>query len=101
MKQLDAFPTVARARRRDPDTSHDAAASIRMSDMERRVYRCLGGKLGAATSFEIAAFLGLSLVTVSPRLKPLVEKGLVRDSGRRKLGETGRPRIIWECRSVG
>jgi len=38
---------------------------------------------GDATSHELAERLGLSLVTVSPRLAPLRRKGLVVEAGRR------------------
>lgn len=83
------------ARRTDPRTSHDAAASINMPMLEAAVYGCLKAH-GPCTSFEVADILRLSLVTVSPRLRPLADKGLVRDSGERRLGQSGRKQTVWE-----
>src|SRR3970282_1884398 len=40
-------------------------------------------------------------LSVSPRLKPLVEKGLVRDSGRRRGTRLGRKAVGWEGRGGG
>jgi DNA-binding CsgD family transcriptional regulator len=83
------------ARRNDPGTSKDAARSINTTPLEAAVYGCLKAH-GPKTSFEIADILRLSLVTVSPRLRPLADKCLVRDSGVRRLGKSGRNQIVWE-----
>lgn len=80
--QLDAFSDfVPRARRTDPDTSRSAAARIDGSGLAERVLGALAD--GDATTHELAERLGLSLVTVSPRLAPLRRKGLVVEAGRR------------------
>jgi CRP-like cAMP-binding protein len=67
----------ATARATDPETSHLAAASVDADKLEVQVldYLRYCRHLGA-TSHEIAAGLGLSLVTVSPRLRPLQRHGL-------------------------
>lgn len=80
----------------DPYTSHAAAGSVHAAALERLVLTSLR-TAGPATSFQLADRLQLSLVTVSPRMKPLVRKGLVRDSGGRHKGESGRRRIVWEA----
>lgn len=83
------------ARRTDPATSKEAARSINTTALEAAVYGCLKAH-GPKTSFEIADILRLSLVTVSPRLRPLADKAMIRDSGVRRMGESGRARVVWE-----
>lgn len=85
----------ALSRRNDPDTSRDAAAGVNVTAMEAAVYGAIKAH-GPKTSFEIADILSLSLVTVSPRLRPLADKGMVRDSGVRRMGQSGRNQIVWE-----
>lgn len=95
--QLDllGWTPPALARRADPDTSKDAAANVNVTSLEAAVYGCLKAH-GPRTSFEIADILRLSLVTVSPRLRPLADKCLVRDSGVRRIGQSGKRQIVWE-----
>jgi hypothetical protein len=50
------------------------------------------------TSHEVAAHLGLSLVTVSPRMRPLVRKNLVVDSGEKRAGVGFMNSIVWKAR---
>jgi hypothetical protein len=91
--------THALARSSDPTTSHQAAFEFdaKVTAIERRILDELKGLgRGGMTTHALAAVLGLELVTVSPRMKPLLNKGLVRDSGRRSESPSGRKRIIWE-----
>ena len=90
-----SFMDYLQARRSDPETSKDAAKSVNTTALEAAVYGCLKAH-GPRTSFEIADILRLSLVTVSPRLAPLRDKGLIKDSGIRRIGQSGRSRIVWE-----
>lgn len=88
MQQLDVFSDYApRARRSDPDTSRAAAAKVSGETLAARVLAELAK--GSATTHELAERLGLSLVTVSPRLAPLRRKGLVVAVGRRD------GRMVW------
>lgn len=85
------------ARCSDPSTSHQAAFQFdaAASGIEQRIIEQLRGR-GGMTTHALAAVLGLELVTVSPRMKPLVDKGHVRKSGRYGESPSGRKRIIWE-----
>lgn len=94
---MDLFE-FAHARRRDPGTSHDAAASVDVTPLEMAVVGALKSNPCGLTSFEIADILRLSLVTVSPRLRPLVDKGLVADSGTKRPGPNNMLRIVWQLR---
>jgi predicted ArsR family transcriptional regulator len=89
---------AALARSTDPSTSFEAAASVDVTRLEGVILDKLKRYAPpGATSYELAEALGLSLVTVSPRLRPLQKKGLVRDSGFRARGESGRLQIIWRA----
>lgn len=93
--QLDLLDWVPPARRTDPQTSKDAANKINTTALEAMVFGALKAH-GPQTINEVADVLRLSLVTVSPRFAPLRDKGLIRDTGVRRLGESGRGRIVWE-----
>ena len=90
----DGYDDRARARKSDPDTSHIAAAQVNMGERQARVLQMLVGH--PDTSYGVAARLGLGIEVVSPAFRPLARKGLIRDSGRREIGERGRARIVWE-----
>lgn len=87
--------TSAYARATDRDTSHAAAESVRTTDLESVVLDELRKYPSGATTYQLAGSLGRSLVSVSPRIRPLVSKGLVEDSGRRALGPSGRSQTVW------
>lgn len=91
----------AQARHTDSSTSHVAALSLDggVAAIEERVLRQLRwcGERGA-TSHELAELLDLSIVTVSPRLRPLANKGLiVASSERRRTPATRRGSIVWRA----
>jgi DNA-binding MarR family transcriptional regulator len=76
--------TRAHARRTDPAESHQAAVRVenRVTDLELRVLAALVLR-GPATTAELAEYMELSLVTVSPRMAPLERRGMVSRVGRR------------------
>lgn len=47
------------------------------------------------TGDEIAAKLGMERWACRPRTSELRRKGLIRDSGRRRLNSTGKMAIVW------
>lgn len=100
-----SLQTPARARRADPPTSKLAAADVHVEELEDRVLRALrlsrtaarGSNLHGMTTHELAWLLKVELVSISPRLKPLADKGLVEDSGERRRGDSGRNSIVWRA----
>ena len=92
----------ALSRRTDPATSDAAAQSVtpELPRLENVVLDALKrrGDRGATTN-ELATLTGMSLVTISPRIRPLVRKNLVEDSGDRRAGASGRKSTVW--RAVG
>ena len=88
MNQPDLFtnpPPTAHYRRTDPATSREAAQAVRSSELQARVeaWMLARGTRGG-NSLEMAEDTGLDRVTLSPRFKPLEERGvLVRTAERR------------------
>jgi hypothetical protein len=83
------------ARVEDPDTSKSAAAEVHATQIEGIVLHAIEQADLGLTSEECAACVGLSLVTVSPRMRPLVRRGKIRDSGQRRKNKSGREAIVW------
>jgi predicted transcriptional regulator len=94
---LFSKPETGRARRNDPDTSKKAAASVKVADLEARVLDALRDHGDGLTTHELSKLLDVDLVSVSPRLRPLSNKNLVRDSGERRRGDNGRSSIVWKA----
>lgn len=84
-------------RQNDPDTSVEAARAIDTSTLQGMIMGLLH-KTGGLTTYEMADRLERPLVSISPRMKQLVEKKLAQDSGTRRLNPSGRRAIVWEVR---
>jgi hypothetical protein len=85
----------------DPQTSHDAAASLGdVRESQRTVHRLLR-TYGPATDEQLLAIAGHAGFHISPsglrtRRHELVALDLVRDTGRRVQMRSGRMAIVWE-----
>lgn len=94
----------AKARKTDPATSKVAATDInvggKVNKREEQVLRCLA-EHGALNWDGIAMKTGLRPGTVSPRFKPLREKGLIYDTGETAPGVSGSPQILWDLTPQG
>lgn len=95
-KLLDA-ETEAYARRSDPDTSHEAAESVKLSQLEAVVLEALKQFQNGATASELCAHLEMEWQSVSPRLAPLCRKGYAFDTTERRPGPSGRKQIVWKA----
>lgn len=84
------------ARAEDPDTAKDAAAETRTRILEAIVMRAIASAPDGLTSEECAAATQLSLVTVSPRMRPLVRRGKIFDSKERRKNYSGKSAIVWK-----
>lgn len=87
---LPLFATSARARRTDPDTSHEAAATVDVTHREQQVLDALAGAPGGLTTKEMEPVTGVDRLSLSPRMKPLELKGLVV-----RTDETRDGSIVW------
>ena len=52
----------------------------------------------AYTSDEVAALLGVNILTARPRVAELVKKGYLEDSGRRRENTSGKRAAVWVMR---
>jgi hypothetical protein len=95
--QTDDDDLFAYARRTDPATSHEAASSMKatLPQLEAAVLAAVrrAGRNGR-TLDELIDDTGIEKVTLSPRLRPLCDKGLVIEHGKR-LGRSHRHQIVW------
>lgn len=89
------------ARKTDPQTSKDAAESINATELEMIWLDAIAkwGKLPeyfpGLTTNEGCALTGLTQNSLTPRTAPLQRRGLIKDSGLRRAGESGRKSIVW------
>lgn len=79
--------TTSYARSSDPETSHEAADKISLSNMEQVVYDVLAETGERMTSLCITRYLedrrgDNRAWSVSPRLRPLEEKGAIKRDGK-------------------
>jgi len=89
---LDA-PLRALARRRDPETSREAATRVDAKGLSDAVLAELAR--GPGTCHELAARMHEELVSISPRMKPLEGLGRVERAGKRD------GRTVWRLRNAG
>jgi DNA-binding MarR family transcriptional regulator len=84
---------AAAARRGDPSTSKEAAASLEVAPIEQKILEALK-KHGPMTTTEITEKSGIAFKTVTPRLRPMERQGLVRPTGESRFhGE--RRSMVW------
>lgn len=80
------------------DTSKAAycAAKPVLPKVRERVFNSirLAGQAGR-TAAEIMGDLGINHQTMGSRLRELQNRNLIRDSGDRRPGDTGRKQIVW------
>jgi DNA-binding MarR family transcriptional regulator len=87
---LDQPRPRARARRTDPATSKIAAAKVtpKESSLRALVLGYLRTRPDGATSREIAEATGRDRVTISPRLAPMADEGLLERAPVTRDGST-------------
>jgi hypothetical protein len=79
------------------DTMVESAKAIALDspNLRARVLKVIVDK-GGATDEEIETVTGLKHQTASARRRELVIRGLVEDSGERRLTTSGRKAIVWK-----
>jgi predicted ArsR family transcriptional regulator len=98
-EQVDMFgPVTERVTKyqKHSDTSISAAVQIESSAATLRgdILRAIRGSDGM-TDEELQDFLEMNPSTQRPRRIELVEKGLVRDSSRKRKTRSGRTAVVW------
>lgn len=84
------------------ETSREAARSIRsaLPRLEAMVLSALSGCSGM-TAHEMETATGLAGNTVRPRLVGLRERGLIEDTGERRVTPSGRKAVVWRAKRSG
>lgn len=92
--QLD-IDFESRARRSDPETSHEAArrAGEFAGHHHARILAALAQD--ARTIYELAHSTGIDHVAVARRMKELEDAGLVVRTSLRRNSPSGRPCVVW------
>lgn len=87
---------------RNTDTSRAAArAAVPVAARLRTMVLTAIRNAGPAglTADEAAEYLGLSILTVRPRVSELGKAGSITDTGSRRPNGSGRKAIVWKCAS--
>jgi hypothetical protein len=95
-QSIDDMNSESRSRCLDPETSRQGPESLRMTENRSSVLKTLS--LRPLTDIELVQAMSsrMSASGARTRRSELVRMGLVKDSGRRKSGPTGRSHIVWE-----
>lgn len=99
---FDVFGTEAKklVRRKDPDTSHQAAAKVDTTKLEQMVYEAIKsfGPSGCISDQILAMFPNYPYSSVTARYRALLDKGFIEDTGLRKPGKSGRQQRIMRAK---
>ena len=98
MEQEKNETAEAWSRALDPKTSLAAAHSMKgknASSIAKKVAAAVSNSEDGLTSSQIQQITGIKHESLTPRLAPLRRKGIIADSGKRRLGESGREQIVW------
>jgi hypothetical protein len=96
-------PYEAYARRTDPGTSHAAARDIgevRINELETMAAKAIASHASGIINDQLVRITGIDWNTITPRVRPLINKGLVmtriidgRDETR--PGSKGKGQTVW------
>lgn len=76
------------ARRTDPESSHEAAAKVDASRLERLVWITLL-EIGTSSAEEVADYLNIDKQSITPRFAPLERKGLIVKTSEKHRNRSG------------
>lgn len=82
------------ARHSDPSTSHAAAAAVDVTAKEQAVLDAIRQFPKGCIADDIARVTGLRDGSVTPRLRPLLRKGLIQRTGESRPGMSGRHQLV-------
>jgi DNA-binding IclR family transcriptional regulator len=92
--------STAYARNTDPITADEAAETVPVSRLQAICLQQLRWWPDGLTSEQLASQTGLPLVSLSPRLRPLEQAGLIVQAGTRP-NRSGRRAIVWQAAAPG
>jgi predicted transcriptional regulator len=95
MTSEDSNMEQGAARITDAETSKEAA-KLNTSFLQQQVLSVLI-KEGPMTAEQVSEFTGISQQSLTPRFRPLAEKGLIMDTGERRKNRSGKSAILWRA----
>ncbi|MEE9159887.1 MAG: hypothetical protein V3U60_16070 [Gammaproteobacteria bacterium] len=101
LEQTDLFELNPPAGANHPDTSHEAAESMKpiAQPLRQKVFSVIAGMPNGAICEEIEQHLDLKSGCASARINELATKwGVIKDSGIRRKTTSGRNAIVWIMR---
>ncbi len=82
-------------RRKDPQTSQDAAKSVNTSNMEQIVYEVIAKyPQGCIQDEVLAQLVSYPYSTVTARFRALLDKGYIIDTGLTRPGKSGKKQRV-------
>jgi len=79
----------------DPDTSHEAAATVDTTRLEALVYEAICRYKDGCISDDVERDLAyLRSHSITPRFAPLIRKGFIFDTGERRMASSGRSQRV-------
>jgi len=90
------YPLQAGYKPTSPDTSRESAESINAGTLRAEVLEALKF-FGSLTADEVACKLGLSILSIRPRLSELRKLGAVKDTGIRRKNSSGKNAVVWSA----
>ncbi|HEX8382434.1 MAG TPA: hypothetical protein VF592_03565 [Sphingomonas sp.] len=94
MTDLFAYPHRPGAKARDTSRAAGASMASVSSSLQAKVLD-LFERSNGMTADECAGRLGISILSIRPRVTELVRLGRLRDSGGRRANGSGRSAIVW------
>jgi hypothetical protein len=87
-----------KARSTDPDTSHFAAATVKVARLEKAIVATLAAH-GDLTAKEIAIHSGEEYCSVTPRMPDMILRQLVYNTGRKRCNpRSNKPAMIYSLK---
>ena len=91
---------VARARKTDPITSHEAAATVNTSPLEQQIIDWLDSH-GPQTQKEISLGTGIPEISCSPVLRPMARDGVIYNPTEKRINPgTGKRALAWAVKPL-
>jgi biotin operon repressor len=98
---MTAYPDAPGHRGADTSVAAAADVAVKLGRLQRMAEAAIrqAGPDGL-TADELASSLDLSRWSIQPRTSELRRKGVVVDSGRRRLNTTGKQAIVWIAKTL-
>ncbi|MEI6870717.1 MAG: hypothetical protein WCL08_00405 [Verrucomicrobiota bacterium] len=90
---MTTYPT--QAGHKATGTSEDAANSTNAGRLRGMVLAAFLNRPGSYTADEMAAHMGLSILSIRPRFSELRQSGSIVDTGLRSKNTSGKSAIVW------